>query len=319
MWTAISAGNSAGGPDRGAVRREAPEGRRFGAAPWLLGMAGLVGGAALLAGCGGARAVSRPVPLEREIELNRRATVAFERGSYAAALDGYREALRIAQAIEHVDGIAANLLDLAAVSRALGSGEQAARAVDEILADGNKLPFSPAQRSAAAYLRALLFADANALADASRLAAQALALCGEAACGNEGRIVNLQARIAFLGGDRPAALAAALAALALNRAAKADEETANSLRIAADVRSALGELAKAAEGYAAALALDKRLGLPAKISLDLLRLGDVAAGQARTADARSFYRRAQDVSRGAGDGQGTIEAANRIRALEQPR
>jgi tetratricopeptide (TPR) repeat protein len=279
---------------------------------------GLVGATGLLAGCGGSKQVYRSPPLEREIELNRKATTAFERGRYETALAGYSEALRISRAIEHVDGVAANLLDLSAVHRVMGDGEKAALAVDEILSAG-KLSFSPAQRSSAAYLRALLFMDQSALEDASRLAAQARALCREAACGNEGRIVNLQARIAFLGGDRSAALAAALEALALNRETKADEETANSLRIAADVHSVLGELAKARAGYEEALILDKRLGLAAKISLDLIRLGDVAAGQGRGGDARVYYRRALDASRGAADEPGIAEAVERIQGLERAR
>ena len=318
MWTAISAGNRAGCFDRTAVRRKAPGRPSFRAAAGLVALLGLVGAAGLLPGCGGARQLYRSAPLEREIELNRKATTAFERGHYETALAGFREALQISRAIEHVDGIAANLLDLAAVHRALGDAEKAAFAVDEILSEG-RLPFSPVQRSAAAYLRALLFTDQNALAEASRLSAEARALCRESACRNEGRIVNLQARIAFLGGDRAAALAAALEALRLNREAKADDETANSLRVAADVHSALGELAKAQEGYAEALVLDKRLGLAAKIRLDLIRLGDVAAGRGRGEDARVYYRRALDASRGAADERGATEAADRIRGLGEPR
>jgi len=280
----------------------------------LVGVLVLVGAAGLFTGCSGSRQIYRSAPLEREIELNRKATTAFERGHYETALAGYREALQISRAIEHVDGTAANLLDLAAAYRVVGDGEKAARAVDEILADG-KHAFPPAQRAAAAYLRALLYADANALPDASRLAAQALALCRESACGSAGRIVNLQARIAFLAGDRVSALGSALEALRLNRKAKADEETSNSLRIAADVRSLSGELAKAEEDYAEALALDKKLGLAAKIHLDLIRLGDVAAGQLRAEDARAYYQRALDVSRGAADERGMTEAAERIRGL----
>ena len=318
MSIAISAENKTGHRDRSALRRAAPRRRCFRAAAGVIALLGLVGDAGFLAGCGGARQVYRPAPLEREIELNRKATTAFERGQHEKALAGYREALQISRAIEHVDGIAANLLDLAAVYRVMGDGEKAALAADEILT-GGQLSFSPVQRSAAAYLRALLFMDQNALADASRLAARARALCRESACGNEGRIVNLQARIAFLGGDRVAALAAALEALALNREVKADEETANSLRIAADVHSVLGELAKAQEGYAEALILDKRLGLAAKIRLDLLRLGDVAAGQGRGEDARVYYRRALDASRGAADEPGIAEAVERIQGLEPSR
>jgi tetratricopeptide (TPR) repeat protein len=318
MWTAISAGNRAGCLDRTAVRRGAPGRRWVRAAAGMSALLGLVCAAGPLAGCGGARQLSRPAPLEREIELNRKATTAFERGHYETALAGYHEALRISRSIEHVDGVAANLLDLAAVHRVLGDAEQAALAVDEILS-GGRLPFSPVQRSSAAYLGALLLADQNALTEASRLAAQARALCRESSCRNEGRIVNLQARIAFLGGDRVAALAAALEALRLNREARADEETANSLRVAADVRSALGTLAEAHAGYEEALVLDTRLGLAAKIRLDLIRLGDVAAGQGRGEDALAYYRRALDASRGAADEPGTAEAVERIRGLERSR
>ena len=315
MWTAISAGSRTAGSRRTAVGRAVPGRRRFPAAAGLIGLLGVAG---LLAGCGGSKQVYSSAPLEREIELNRRATTAFERGDYETALAGYREALRISRAIEHVDGIAANLLDLAAVHRVVGDAGAAVAAVDELLSAGT-LAFSPSRRASAAYLRALLFTDGDALPEASRLAATALALCRESSCGNEGRIVNLQARIAFLAGDRAAALAAALEALALNRKAKADEETANSLRIAADVRTEFGELAKAEEGYASALSLDKRLGLAFKISLDLLRLGDVAAARGRGDDALVFYRRALDASRGAADERGMAEAADRIRGLGEPR
>lgn len=318
MWTATSAKNRTGNVDRPALRRAAPRCRRFGAAAGLVGMLGLVGTAGLPAGCGGARQVQRSAPLEREIELNRKATTAFERGHYETALAGYREALRISRAIEHIDGIAANLLDLAAVHRVGGSEAQAVLAVDEILAD-EKHAFAAPRRSAAAYLRALLFADAQDFPNASRLAADALALCRESACGNGGRIVNLQARVAYLAGDPAAALAAAQRALFLNREAQADEETANSLRIAADAHCKLGDLAEAAAGFAEALALDKKLGLAGKIRLDLMRLGDVAAGQARVEEARAYYRRAEDVSRGAADGRGLAEAADRLRGLGEAR
>jgi hypothetical protein len=51
----------------------------------------------------------------------------------------------------------------------------------------------------------------------------------------------------------------------------------------------------------------------------LIRLGDVAAGQGRGEDARVYYLRALDVSRGATDEPGTAEAVERIRGLERSR
>ena len=242
-------------PRRGAAR--GPGGRRSGR-PRVVGMLGLGAAAGLLAGCG--------VPSRSSAGAPRAGDRAQPQGDdgvrareYETALAGYREALQISRAIEHVDGIAANLLDLAAVPGPRRRGA-AAGAVDELLADG-KLAFSPAQRSSAAYLRALLYADERPPGGVPAGGA-ALALCRESACGNEGRIVNLQARIAFLAGDRAAALASAREALALNRKAKADEEKANSLRIAADAHAALGELAQAEAGYAEALSLDKSSASP---------------------------------------------------------
>lgn len=320
MWTATSRARTRR-PGRAVVRGAAPARRRRGRFKRLaavIGLLGFAGTAGLLHGCGGSKQLNRSAPLEREIELNRRAATAFERGRHEQARDGYREALRISRAIEHVDGIAANLLGLAAVSRALGDSADAAAAAEEILAAGT-LAFSPAPRAAAAYLRALLFADENSLADASRLAVESLALCRRSACGREGRIVNLQARISLLAGEREAALAAALEALALNRASRVDEETANSLRIAAEAHALLGDPAKAAAGYTEALSLDKRLGRTAKIRLDLIRLGDLAAGQGRGGEARVYYQRALDVSRGAADEPGMTEAADRIRELGETR
>jgi tetratricopeptide (TPR) repeat protein len=283
----------------------------------LAAAAGVLGVLASVAGCGGAP-VYRSAPLEREQELNRKATAAYERGKYESALALSREALQISRAIEHADGIAANLLNLAAVQRALGERAQAAQAVDELLAAG-PIAFSPERRSAAAYLRALLELDAGAFPEAARLAAAARELCRTARCGSEGRIVNLQARAAFLGGDPARALTLAREALALNREAGADEETANALRTMADAALVSGGGAEAEAGYAAALALDKKLGLAAKIRLDLLRLGDAAAAAGRIDAARDYFRRALGVSRGAADEAGAAEAEARLRGLEGSR
>lgn len=269
----------------------------------------------VLGGCGWGGQAYRSAPLEREVELNLKAAAAYERGKPETARGLYREALQISRAIEHADGIAANLLSLAVVHRALGDREQAVLAVDEILA-GGPLAFSPGQRSSAAYLRALLELDGGAFPEAARRAGEARELCRTARCGGEGRVVNLQARIAFLSGDHGRALALAREALGLNRAAGAEEEIANSLRTVADADLAAGRGAEAEAGYGEALALDKKHGLAAKIHLDLLRLGDAAAAAGRTDAARDYYRRALGASRGASDETGAAAAEARIRGLE---
>lgn len=284
------------------------------AGPFAVAALLLVLAAGFPAGCGGAKQLYRSAPLAREIELNRKATAAFERGESEQALALYREALQISRAIEHVDGVAVNLLNLASVYRTVGSRAEAIRALDEILAQGRPV-FSSAHRSAAAYLRALLAIDDGDAPAGERWAGEALALCRAATCGKEGRIVNVQARTAFLAGDLPRALDLAAQALHLNREADAGEEIANALRTIADARTVLGDLAEAEKYYTDALVLDKKHGLSVKIRLDLIRLGDVVAGSGRSDEAAAYYRRAYDVSQGAADEAGMAEAQTRIRDL----
>ena len=191
--------------------------------------------------------MNRAAPLEREIELNRRATRAFERGQLELALAGYQ-------------GSAADLAGDRARRRDRDQSRRSGRRLPGPRRGGRKprhwppkswrnerLAFSPAQRSSAAYLRALLFADADALPDASRLAMEALALCRASSCGGGGpdRQPAGADRLSLGGAGSGARVGAG--GLLLNRKAKADEETANSLRTMADVHSALGELAEAGE------------------------------------------------------------------------
>jgi tetratricopeptide (TPR) repeat protein len=140
-------------------------------------------------------------------------------------------------------------------------------------------------------------------------------LCRASKCPGQGAIVNLQARAAFLAGDFEGAIRLAKQALPLNRSAKDEEETANSSRITADAQLASGRHAAAANAYATALAVDKRLGLDAKILADLIGLGRAAAGGGRSSEARGWFERARAVALASGDEAGATEVEALIEAL----
>jgi len=87
----------------------------------------------LLSACSHETPVVRSAREEQAIDFNQRAQRAFMRGEYQTAAGLYENALRLDAAIENVDGIAVNLLNLAKVNQALGKPELAQQYLDRLL------------------------------------------------------------------------------------------------------------------------------------------------------------------------------------------
>jgi tetratricopeptide (TPR) repeat protein len=248
------------------------------------------------------------------LQWNQRGHAAFDQGDYQAALADYAEALSANRAIENVDGIAEELMNLAVVHERLGDNTQAQRRLDEILA-ANGPPFSSAQRAEAAYRKAVLALDTGAAADAAALLDRALEFCRGGNCVVEGRVYNLRARIALANGDAVLAHAHAKRALEANRRANDVAEQANSLRLMADATFQSGDAATAHTLYGQALDADKTLGDGAKIALDLIGIGRCYAAQGQRGMARQFYERARNVWDGLGDAAGVARAETLVKSV----
>jgi tetratricopeptide (TPR) repeat protein len=271
------------------------------------------------AGCGGGSARHPPAPAFRaQEEQARAARKAWSKGDLQAAIAAQERALLAARSVEDVEGIALRVLDIAALRRAAGEPAEALAALEELLAEPPPLPYPGRLRAEAARLAGLLALDAGDAAAGAQRASRALELCRAVTCGNRGAIVNLQARAAFLGGDREGALRLAQEARSLNRDAQDDIEHANSLRIIADAQLTLGRGSAATAAYGDALALDKKLGLEGKIFLDLVGLGRAAQLQGKEADARGWFERAHAVAAAAGSEADAAEADALIKALPAP-
>ena len=111
----------------------------------------------VLAACG----QNPPRPSEAQqaaVQWNQRAQTAYARGDYAQALAHYQQALALSRAIEDVNGIARELINLAVVHRKLGRSALARAALDEILVPAG-MPFTAGQRAEATYRLALFAAE----------------------------------------------------------------------------------------------------------------------------------------------------------------
>lgn len=269
-------------------------------------------------GCGGAPRREPPAAYRLQQEHARAGARAWSKGDVRAAIAAHERALIAARSVEDETAIALRILDLAALRRIAGEPEAARAALEEMLAEPPPLAYPVRWRAEAARLAGLIALDAGAAGESARWAERAVALCRAARCPEEGAIVNLQARAAFLGGDVDRAAHLAEEALPLNDAAKDEGEAANSSRIIADAHLAAGRHAAAARAYSEALAADKRLGLDRKIALDLLGLGRAAQLAGRPDEALGYFERARAVARAAGDDAGAAEGAALIDVLRAP-
>jgi tetratricopeptide (TPR) repeat protein len=222
-------------------------------------------GLVLLSACGHVEEM-RSARQQQATDFNQRAQRAFLRGEYQAAATLYENALQVDIAIENVDGIAINTLNLARVNLVLGKAVPAQRYLDSLLED-RALNFQRAHLAAAAAQKSLLRLQENDVAGATTWVDKAAAYCAPD-CALSGVIDNVRAGIALRANDAEKALYWSERAASANK--NSQLEYANSLRLAASARLLKNEHDVALRQVEDALVIDKSLGLPEKIQQDLL-------------------------------------------------
>ena len=268
--------------------------------------------AVLLAACG--QNPPRPSEVQQAaVQWNQRAQAAYARGDYAQALAHYQQALAVNRAVEDVDGIARELINLSTVYRKLGQRDPARASLDTVLTAGG-IPFTPAQRAEATYRLALHAGEDGDAAAAQTLSDRALTLC--AACPAEGAIRNFQAGLRLAAGDATTARELARRALEINRRHGDRVEEANSLRLLADAALQLRDMVAATDGYRQALTIDKIDGAPHKIAADLIGLGQAELARGKRAEAADYFARARSVADAAGDNVGRQQAETLLRSAK---
>lgn len=219
----------------------------------------------LLTACGHVEE-KRNARQDQATEFNQHAQHAFLRGEYQTAALLYEDALQLDVAIENVNGIAINTLNLARVNQVLGKTALAQRYLDSLLED-KALHFAPAQLAAAAVQKSFLSLQVNDVAGATTWADKAAEYC-TADCALSGVIDNARAGIALRANDADKALYWSDRAASANR--DLPLEYANALRLTASAKLMKKEPDAALRLSEQALVIDKSLGLPEKIRQDLL-------------------------------------------------
>jgi len=274
----------------------------------------VVAGLVILAAC--AQQPGKPLAARaaEAIEANHRAELRFRSGDFEGAVRQYQEALRIAQSIEDVEGIAANAINLSIAYQRLGKHAEARASLAPVL-DRSRLSFPPARLAQAALRRAVLDFDEGRHADAAEWLEKAATWCGQQGCALSSAINNVRGLLALEAGRTDAAAASATAALEASRRSGDRVEAANAMRLLGQAAIRAGDAAAALAALSEALAIDRELALPRKIYLDLVSLGRASALGGEGARARTYYERALAVSAADRDALGAAEVRDLIRAL----
>jgi tetratricopeptide (TPR) repeat protein len=224
----------------------------------------------------------------------------------------YRASLAAAESIEDFELAGANLLNIAAIHEQLGQLNEALAAVDRILAA--PALYGPQAATGAAARKAFLHLDEGEPAAALRWADIAERNCASP-CLPLAALENLRAHIALEQGRTEEAIVRASRAADLSTTPSTESELANARRLLGRAYTRANRFDDSAQSLASALALDRRLGLSARIALDLLYAGDNAARKNDKVLARQFYDRATAVSTAVADDQGVQAARLRLDAL----
>lgn len=246
------------------------------------------------AGCSAPPKPSTAARQAAALEANRKGEAYVRHGELENAARSYREALRFSQALEDADGIAANAINLSIVRQRQGRFADARASLGAVL-DQRDLKFSHSRLAEVSLRQALLDLDEKNLAGADDWVAKAAGHCAER-CPAGAAIYNVRAQLALQAGRTDEAAAAARRAQDASRISGEQPEQANALRLLGIVGLRNGDAASARQHLEQALAIDRELGAPRKIALDLLALGQAAALGGDRESARAYYARALAVS-----------------------
>ena len=246
----------------------------------------------LLAACGSTPAPRQPPAIEQARAADKDARKALRDGELLRAQHEFAAALALQQSLDDTAGAATTLINLATVTHQLNDDEGALKWLDRILLEKEPI-YPPESRITAAFRKAVILADQSRSGEAGQALQSADQQCA-GKCALNHSIDALRARLMLQNGDADGALALALTVSKQSEAGI--EEQANALRVAAAAEEKLARSAGALQHFQAALALDRSLGLSARIGEDLNGMARASTRLGRDQDAAEYARRAVLVS-----------------------
>lgn len=241
-----------------------------------------------LAACAGSPPPRLPAVKDFALLTDKQARRALRAGNLNLARALYERSLRLNQSLDDLEGVAKASINLASVYHGLQKDDEALRLLDGLLSD-ERTPYPDDMRTLAAFRKAVILVGSNSKGATSAVEA-AEKRCGRS-CASMPGLLNLKARMALMRKDYVAA--EALASDAAGNAGDNQQERANAYRHMAAAEMGLGRTEQALSHYQLALELDKRLGLPKRIAIDLAGVANTLEKLGKKEEAAAYARRAK--------------------------
>ncbi len=239
-----------------------------------------------------------PYLLEMAAKAGSQGGEAYARGDFKVALDRFKTALKIDRSIDNRSAEIMDLVNIGRVLIVLGDYDGAAVYLNDAVSmavqtnDAANLGSALSTLAKAAYMTGDVQAALNHLE-------RALSVKGGERK-ETGAILNLKGLIYMDAGRADEASVIFKKALALNKRRKDDLERANSYRGLAEISRINGDLDTALERYRAAYEIDRGLGDPGKIALDLNSMASLHLKQGRLEEAAFLFERSYAVNLNSG-------------------
>ena len=252
--------------------------------------------AAVVAGCAGQQAKERPPRAQQVIELGQQGQAAYVKGELPRAGHLFEQALGKAMQIEDSEGVGLMSINLARVARE-SNGSARALGILEAVSPWHRSKLSPRTAQELNLLAAVLLSDLARHREAHAILQGLRDQC-QSSCDLAIGIDSLQARLLLEQGDAGIAAEMAMAAIARFRDTTNRLELANLLRLRGEACLALGDFPAALQSLEDALGVDKMLGQPTKIALDLEALARAALAAGDAGAHAGYLARLKEVRQG---------------------
>lgn len=244
-----------------------------------------------LAGCAQTK-IKLPALLQQAEKHNLTGISAESKQKFIVAEDEFMEAYRLFSSVENYSGMVVTLINSSRLYRRAGETEKSAKVLNQAV---KLIAQTPELESEVCFEKSKLALQNGDIAGALPWAERGVNSAGDR---ERARMLNLTAAIHFQMGALHKAREAAEAALKSGKSSNDRREEANALRLLGEIAAQEKQHRDSSRLFESALAIDKELAVPVRVSADLTALSHAAEAQGEIVQAAEYLQRAVDAQIG---------------------
>lgn len=244
-----------------------------------------------LAGCAQTR-IRLPALLQQAERHNLAGVSAESKQKFTVAEDEFMEAYRLFSSIENYSGMVVTLINSSRLYRRTGESDKSATVLNQAV---KLIAQAPELEAEVCFEKSKLALQNGDIAGALPWAERGVSSAGDR---ERARMLNLTAAIHFQTGALHKARETAETALKSGKSSDDRREEANALRLLGEIAAREKNHRDSSRLFESALAIDKELAIPVRVSADLTALSHAAEARGEIVQAAEYLQRAVEAQIG---------------------